>query len=136
MNFGANYLGELKKAGFDGGEYTEGFFMGCFSELLNDPAYSSYTTENGIDRKALCAALAQLKTGRYMGFSADRPFDIKGFWGLTDSEVYAVAAACPQRLLGFLIMGYQASETPDEDMLAWLDKLYRERKAMDNNNNG
>lgn len=129
MDFGKVCISGLNRLGHNDGEFTEGFYMCCFNELLNDPAYKALADENGIDRNMLCAAPAQLKTGKYMGFSSDRPFDVKGFWGLTDSEVYAVAASCPKRLLGFLISAYAETEAHDEDVLSRLKALYRDMES-------
>lgn len=121
MNYVEIYINELREAGYSEGEKAKQKFEIYFNEFLKDSHCKKAAQDNGLDLFILCAVLAQLKTGKYMGFSNPSIYNVKKFWRLSDKELDLVIANCPQELVGFAL----SADLNEEDLLR-IDKLLKE----------
>ena len=102
MDHAQRYIECMNKAGYDTSDRIKEWFAAYFAESDNDN-YRKFFGENEAEFLKFRAALAQLKTGRYLGCSNVGPYDIKSFWDLSNEEFERFIKIIPPKLAGFCL---------------------------------
>ena len=96
------YIEGMHRAGYlDVGDEIKERFASFFNECLDDVDIKKITGRTGFDHELFCAAVAQVKTSRFIGCSNDGPYNIAEFWDLSKEQTDLILDILPAPLSGF-----------------------------------
>lgn len=89
MEYTQHYLNWMKKSGFDA-DRAEFVYETYFSEYFDDPDLKK-TEKSNLRFGLISAAIAHLKTSKYLGLEDNAAYDIRKAWELTKDEYDFIA---------------------------------------------
>ena len=87
-------------------------FESYYSECHDDPKFRERVKEERIRFDLICAAIAHLKTSRYLGLEDNAAYDIRSAWKLTEEEYILIARKLSSNLKAYHI--YDVEIPPEE----------------------
>ena len=91
MGYFEIYKDKMQEAGINGSDKGRKLFEDNYTGSKKDNSVVSIAEGRGLRLNPICAAIAHLKTSKYLGLDGKEAYDIRNAWGLTDEEYKAVA---------------------------------------------
>ena len=116
----------MKEAGFNA-DKGRAVFESYYDECIDNSEFWEKAKKAGFRLELMAAAVAHLKTSKYLGVKEKAAYDIRTAWGLTDEEYVFVAAKLSSNLKTYHI---EDSGVPDPKEQQAIDDMATMPKAM------
>lgn len=130
MEYVLTYVELLEKKGYENLDKAAGLFKDYYSEYLRNRKLVSKTTGRNLRHEYACAAIATLKTNKYLGLEDEDLYDIKKIWGLEDNEYRVVAELLVDNLKKYHLDGSGVPSRAHQNKDEYLTRLARSIKNM------
>lgn len=102
MEYEKLFSDHMKAAGFDV-ENGMDIFKSYYAECHEDPGFRERVKKESLRFDPICAAIAHLKTSKYLGLEDKAAYDIRSAWGLTEEEYLLIARKLSSNLKAYHI---------------------------------
>ena len=130
MKYQDRYLEMLKAEGCDKIGKGAGLFSDYYEQYHKDMGLRSAVKAKDLRFDEICAAIAHLKTSRYLGMTDRSSYDIRSLWELTDGEYILVAETLRSNLKGFYLEDSGVTSQQDLDKAEYIADIRFRRKRL------
>lgn len=130
MEYFEIYKNKMQEAGIDVNDKDRNLFEDNYSRSKEDNSVISIAKARGLRLDPLCAAIAHLKTSKYLGLEGKAAYDIRQAWNLTDKEYKAVAEKFSYRLEDYHLEDAGVISQKEIDRAIYNNDLKEKKKKL------